>query len=532
MKEKISKFNNSFVKFCTMFVVILFGIIITMIGILSIGWTAKFRSLTWNVYIEEIDFFRDNILVNLVIASLMIFLIYFLEKKLRKVKINILLIISLLITGIFGLFWINYIKVPLRADSKMIYEVAMDFLNGDYNSLKLPGYMGFHPMQIGIVYFVELFYYIFKYNNPLIFQNFNVILILICNLLIYKITKMLFKEEKTQRILVIFLSMFFVLPMFAVLVYGNIIGLVFALMSILFLLKYLDNRKIRYVFLIPICMCLSIILKANYEIFLIAISILLFLDILKKFNIKNIIIILLVLILVKISNPLLYTLAEKQSNIKVDNGTPMIAYIAMGMAEQADRTPGWYNADFNVESVYVQNGFDVQKTKKECFDVITNRLLDFKKEPQMFVEYYAQKIGSTWLEPAFQTLWTSSPMEETSPDIEKYYKEQKIIPSLLSGKISKALIKYFDVLEIIIYFGNIYFIYYGVRKKKFEYKNVILIITFLGGFFFHILWETKSIYGLPFFILVIPSGAYGISKMLEVLENKFNKEKILEKEHS
>jgi hypothetical protein len=129
------------------------------------------------------------------------------------------------------------------------------------------------------------------------------------------------------------------MPIASVLVYGNIIGLVFALLSIFFLLKYLDGRKNRYLILIPFVMLISIIVKANYEIVLIAIILILFLDFLKEFKIRNIAIIILAIVLVKFSNPVLYKIAEKQSNIEVNEGTPMIAYVAMGMYEPVDRSP-------------------------------------------------------------------------------------------------------------------------------------------------------------------------------------------------
>jgi hypothetical protein len=432
-----------------------------------------------------------------------------------------LLIISIVIVGIIGLFWTNYIKAPVRADSKMVYNIALEFLDGNYDSFKLPGYMAMHPMQIGIVCFIEIFYKIVRIKNPLIFQNFNVLLVLVCCFLIYKICKLLYKDEKISKILIILLPFFIVMPIVAVFVYGNIVGLAFALFAIFCLLKYLDTKKTRYLILIPFAMLASVILKANYEIILIAIIIVLFLDFLKELKIRNLAIILLTILLIKFSNPILYEIYEKKSNLEVPAGTPMVSYIAMGMYESADRAPGWYNADFNVESVYVSNSFDEEATKKESLQVIKDRLVYFKENPLEFAKYYIAKIGSTWFEPAFQTIWTSEAMEENNEKLEQYYSTQKLIPSMLSGKVSSVIYKYLDVLEITVFMCSFVYIIWSLKTKSLDYKNIILIISFLGGFLFHILWETKCIYALPFYFMLLPSASAGLLKIFEFLENKW-----------
>jgi hypothetical protein len=519
--------KDKFIKISVNIVGILIAIIILALFIGSLITTAKFTNTSWKEYSENIIFVIDNVFLNVIFIILFMGLLYFLNRVLKKVNLKILLIVSLVLIGIIGAFWVNYIKAPVRADAMMVYNIALDFLDGKYDSISLPGYMGMHPMQMGIVFFIELFYRIVRVRNSLMFQNFNVILILLCCFLIYKICKLLYKNEKISKALIILLPFFIVMPMASVFVYGNIIGLVFALLAIFFLLKYLDGRKNRYLILIPFTMLFSIIVKENYEIILIAIIIILLLDFLKEFKIRNLAIIILAVVLVKFSNPLVYMIAEKRSNIKVPAGTPMIAYVAMGIYERSDRAPGWYNNQFNVESVYIENSFDEEATKKESMKVIENRLLYFKDNPIEFFKYYIQKIGSTWFEPAFQTIWTSEAMEENNEEIEEYYSSQKLIPSILSGKISNIIIKYLDILEITVFASSFVYIVWSLKNKILNYKNIILLVSFLGGFFFHILWETKCIYALPFYFMLLPSSVAGLIKIFEFLENKFKIKKKL-----
>lgn len=43
-------------------------------------------------------------------------------------------------------------------------------------------------------------------------------------------------------------------------------------------------------------------------------------------------------------------------------------------------------------------------------------------------------------------------------------------------------------------------------------ENILLITIFLGGFFFHILWEAKSRYIIPYFLILIPIASIKLNK--------------------
>ena len=45
-------------------------------------------------------------------------------------------------------------------------------------------------------------------------------------------------------------------------------------------------------------------------------------------------------------------------------------------------------------------------------------------------------------------------------------------------------------------------------------------MIFLGGFGFHVLWEAKSRYIIPYVLILIPVASMGISSFVEILEGK------------
>lgn len=113
-------------------------------------------------------------------------------------------------------------------------------------------------------------------------------------------------------------------------------------------------------------------------------------------------------------------------------------------------------------------------------------------------------------------------MEQTTDEISEYYSNQKLIPSMLSGKISEIIIRFLDVYQIIIYGFTALNIGISIKNKELNEKNIILVLVFFGGFLFHILWETKSVYVIPYFYVLIPVAADGIRKLLDLIDKKKN----------
>ena len=511
-KEKFNNIKSKFVEFSINILSVIVSFILLVLFSLSLIFTAKFVGISENITYEI-----DNIVLNIVYTLLFCAVLYFLNKLLKKVNEKILIIIGCVFIAIIGIFWVNYLQVPVKADQKMIYTISLEFLDGDFHSLTKPYYLFNHPLQLGILYFVAIIYKVIGYRNPLVFQNCNILFVIISAILLYKICNIIYKNKNINRILLLLLPLYIILPMMSVLVYGNIIGLMFSLLAIYMLFKYLEYRKIRYLILTVISMICSIILKQNYQIFLIAIIIILILDMLKKFRKENIIAIIAMVVLINLINPIIYFITETITGEKVNDGIPMSSYIAMGMYESYDRASGWYNAKFNVESVYIDNNYDSDSTNQESIDVIKNRLSFFIKNPKDMIIYYADKISSTWLEPSFQTIWFSNPAEEYEV-AKEHYESHKYIPSILTGDISNILIKYLDIYEIIIFGSSFIFIIINLKRKNINYYNIIFTLGFFGGFLFHILWETKCIYVIPFYYLLLPLSAGGLLEIFEFID--------------
>lgn len=338
--------------------------------------------------------------------------------------------------------------------------------------------------------------------------------------IIYNISKLLFKNENVQKILVILLGGFalywmFFNPHF----YGNIIGLTFALGAVLFTLFYLEKRNWFNLILSGILISISILLKSNYNIFLCGIILILVLDIIKNWKLKNLFIIPIFLIGYLGIN-LGYNAILNYLDLNLPEGVPMISFVYMGMSEPTNLSAGWYNS--STIDIYRDAGYNNELAVQKTVEEINNRLHNFLQDPPQGLKYYGEKIGSTWLNPTFQTIFYSLPGTRYRwyPEYAHYLGYHETILSMVGGDLKQIEEFIFEIYQIIIFtFAGL-----GLFKlsKNINLKQAFLPIIFAGGFVFHIIWETKAIYVIQYYFLLLPFAAYGINYFIEqILPNIF-----------
>lgn len=508
--NKFQKLTSFFLKYSTLIISLIIGII----GVLSIFITAYFNSTFYHP--EEKTSFKYSFgIIEIVLTIFVTILILTINKKiLKKIPSIVILIPISILSLILYFYWVNALRLNPETDQKLIHEMAVTLLSGNignYNNVSQ--YLFLYPYQFALTFVISIIYKILG-ENFLYVEYLNCICSFINMFLIFYISKIIFKKENIQKILALLIGAFSLYWMFFnVHFYGNIIGLTLALAAILFALLYLDKNK--FYFLIPagIFSSLSILIKTNYSIFLCAIILILLLDIIKKWNYK-----VLLIVPIFISSFLIINLGYKQIikyyNINDSCGVPMINYIYMGMAPQTSLSPGWYTGD-NVK-IYTDSNFDKEKNNEIASELILNRLNYFIKNPKDLFNYYGQKIGSTWLNPTFQTIWCSLPGTRYRwyPEYAHYLGYHEKVLSMVGGNLYKIEENYFNIYQILIFI----FASLGIFKISSNTDNLklyLLPITFLGGFLFHILWETKAIYVIQYYFILLPYTAFGIDYLSE-----------------
>ena len=526
VKKKVSKKINE--KIVYVLLNIAKVIALAMVGFLFIAaftHTAYFYTDKIDFYHEGLFYKVDNVIVNILLMMVIGIIIYFLNSLLCKIKHKRIVVILFFIIMIFlGACWNSFIKAPIKSDQLQVLNDAKMFAENNYKPLDDYSYLYQHPLQLGITVFESLIIRIFKVNYENVFKVINVISITIALFFLYKIANIKVdshKEEYSSYTFLILMLSLLVIPFYTVVVYGNVVGFMFIIISIYFLVKYLNNNNLKNIFLSVIFAFISYLLKSNYVIMIIAMILALIIDTINKFKWKNLVYISLMILVCLGSYPLLNLCMEVASGKKINDGIPMVTYIAMSINQKPiSRNSGWYGEETTVETIYHASSFNYQDTANVSKMIISDRLKYFINNPLIAIKFYQDKICSTWIEPAFQTIWWAEPLEvyPFMTDEYKDYVNSDFYQNITVGNGNRVLIRYLDIIENLIFITSFISIVASIKSNDVDIRRSICLIAFIGGFLFHVLWETKCIYVIPFYLCLLPYSSNG----LDILFNKVN----------
>lgn len=156
---------------------------------------------------------------------------------------------------------------------------------------------------------------------------------------------------------------------------------------------------------------------------------------------------------------------------------------------------GWYN--YNIANIRYSN--PKPETTKEIYNyLIKERINYFKENPKEISKFYFRKTRSTWTEPSYGGLLYNHNFQ---------YKQEDFDTTFTSGYYFVE--HYQKALVFILFGGSILAL---IKNRKNLSNEIILLITiFIGGFLFHILWETKSRYVFPYIMVLIPIATIEIN---------------------
>lgn len=470
----------------------------------NLAENVKISSVSWKYHIGT------------VITILLILVLVFLNTKYKIInfKNKKWIIISLIIYAIVCYKWINYSGATPIDDAKSVYEAARNIVIHGMDFLKNSSYLEKCPQQISMVLIFSLIFQLFSTTDYIVIQLLNIVANIFIILGIYQITCLFTKKDSQESITSFFLILtFFPLIILSNFVYGDYIGFSLAIWSIIFLCKYNKDEKIYYFILSAVLLMLALMFKMNYIIILIAYMIYFIVKLLRKYdNPKEALIKIGLVLLFLIINLVPYIGVKqwtmKKLRLESDQALPTSGYIYMGMSESY-REAGWYG-----ESI-VPAWENTKKASKEYPKKIQKRVKKFIKDPGYLWDFYKRKTVSGWADPTFQSIWYGIKTENKDAHLQNIYNSSKY----------KVMIVYLRALSIIVFGFSLYALWNS--RKKISEEKLLLVIIFLGGFFFHLLWEMKSRYTMPYLIILIPLAAIGISQFVNMIDQKWKERKLL-----
>ncbi len=480
-----------------------------------------------SIQVYPIIYLIASIIIGIGIA----FFSYWIEKIKVSPKIKIAsVIILLLLYALVQFLWIkNSIALP-TADSEQVLIIAKGFLGKGELIPYCYMYLQYYPQQLTLTAVIT---FIFKILNSVefnILQYINLISNIFIVLGLYAIVKNYSKKIQINKVLFWLITLTFIpIILLVTFVYGDLLGLAFSIWATYFAIKYTQTRKKRYILLSGILQLIACLVRMNYFIFAIAIVLYWLIDLLelKEKNIKQIVtfigLIIVFIAIIFFPNSLIKNIYKQKYNLNTQRAFSTTPYIYMGVSE-GDRGYGWYNSEIGDLVNHIMSGEpqEADMLKEQCNTKLKERLKYLVKNPIYTAKFYSKKIVSMWAEPTMEfSFYNSSYPTETNLD------EYPLVKEILTGRTYKGIQIYQKGLTILILIGAIATII--SQRKQLDKDIMLLCLIFLGGFSFHLLWEAKSRYIMPYVIILIPVACYGITiitnKIVQKMKNINNNSK-------
>ena len=481
---------------------------------------------------EVVLYLKDNVAINIIVLVFMFMLLYLIFPYLLKIPLKWIKWGLFCLVIIIGAIWIVSAKIYPCTDAEVVSTASYLFSSNNYEILDCNAYPAFFytyldyfklfPYQLGYIFFNEIVLRIFRFNsNPFILLQFlNLFFLAGIYFFLINIINELFNNEKIAKVTGILLLLCPQPIFICTNIYGSLPGLFFSILSIWLLLKYFSNGKIFFAIISMFFIAVAVVIKLNYLIFLVAICIVLVYRLIVSISEKNIrrtlVLCGYIVFSFILSSLLLQSIIssyERRFNEKLGKGVPMISWMVTGSSD-SPAAPGWFNWEHM--NIFYEAEENNTQAAKLSIEKIKERCNYFCKNPKIACVFFYKKMVSQWNETTYESIWKNQLSGAN------YYALG--IAKLVCVTGEKQSKKYIDFISQFIYvMALICAIGFLIVNKQRNINQALFFIIIIGGFLYHLLFEAKSEYSLPYFILLIPLAAAGFCQAYEFINGKLRK---------
>ena len=356
---------------------------------------------------------------------------------------------------------------------------------------------------------LRIIFYLFGEMNTIPFQILSALSVGIIVGYGYCIVKKISKDSQTSCLLYLVGSITCLpLYLYTSFVYGEIISVAFMTVSAYLLMEVFDNYSIKKTMLLGAFISASVFIRKNSSIFLIAvIGIIIFYTMFTSQKKKMITILFVVMIAYIFQLLVLHLLYDRY---RADDADAMPAMLWIGMGTNDDTSwggAGWFDGSNNC--VFEDNDYDANKASSAAKERVKNFIKDCISNPIKGAKFYFRKITSQWCAPMYQSIVMNTNTDNDYKGVAQFVlKNDKL-------KIYESLM---NIYQSLMYLGLIGFMIN--QKREIKLVNWVGLVCIFGGFLFSIIWEAKSRYIFPYFVMSLPYAAIGINNIMDYVELK------------
>lgn len=453
---------------------------------------------------EFVVYAWDPLFLNSLLLCSLLLVFLFSYPQLLKLRLFPLSACVILAHVLFAVIWVFSTSAEPDTDSLELLLSAQRFAQGDYAFLSSPSaYLRIFPYQLGYTSIIGFAVRLFHEDAIFAMQMLNTLAWGATIAALLSITNRLFRDRETRALCLLLLASCLQPVFLCTFVYGNLLGLCMMLWAIERLTSFLSHSNGMALATCIAFLVVSVLLKYNCLIGVLAVAITLALHALSRRRFPLVVLAAVALVLPLAAQGAVTHAYEKRSGGEWGPGMPQVLWLAMGLHESEDRAAGWYDG-YSYET-FISCNSDASAASQKALDNIVNSLWRFAQNPARAFAFLGDKLLSQWTEPTFESIWVSEVRAHARP-IPPW------VRAVYDGTPGRALTAFMNAFQSLIYlFGAVGL--WRLRRRG-TLLHLPLALTIFGGGLYHMLFEAKSMYILPYYVMLFPYAAYGLAETL------------------
>lgn len=394
--------------------------------------------------------------------------------------------------------WALSTRLVSGGDQITVLDAAYGLAQRDFSAYSPVNYLYDYNHQVGLAMVELLMNRVLGEYNFTAYHLINAVLVP----LIYRELSLVgaaFGLRRAGQLLVLALGVLFLpLSLYISFIYGTLPGLLFALAAIRLELKYFRGGSWVYALLSALSIAFAVLLKSNYLIFMVAMLIYAAVEIFCTKKAGKLVLVLFIAVFYIAQAKIPLQAFAQMRGAGIPEGVSTWAWVTMGLQE--GKNPGWYNG-YTLNTL-IGSDFDTHTQEIWVKEDLHKRIDEFLEDFDMARDFFVRKTASQWNEPSFESIMILQGKGVSSESGWPSY----IISEQGNYRVSSCL----NYLNFIILSGALLYMLL-CSKSEHYFDSLILPMIFIGGFLFHLVWEAKGQYTLPYFVLLLPYTVMGYS---------------------
>lgn len=450
----------------------------------------------------------------LVLACAEVAILYVIWRYVR-LSSRVMIVAACAVLLVAQMVWVTTLGTTgyIYPDSNYLIAGGSALSSGDYAVFSDGSFvcinMHWYPFQSGGIYLFSLFWREGVHDPYLAFQTANAL----CNTgtatLLYWICCLLSDDERARRLVCALLVICLPLVFSCAFVYGNAIGLFFSILAcalLVYAVRAASPHRAAAGIGCAAALFVGRVAKSTVTLFFIPLALTAFLVFLDRRKVKALAVTAVLVVLLAASSSLPVRALQAQTQTDFGQGLPTIGWLQIGLDHDADTMPGWWTGVV-LEQYETLDG-DYQAQKDVAGGDVRSDLAFFAHHPRDAAYFFGKKISTEWTDPTYQSIYYSSLSEPAATGICR-----RVIDA--SAAYDNLLGWHLDAYQLIVYAGLLAYAWQLFRSRSIRHRDMVLPVVLLAGAFVYLLWEAKSVYVFPYFMLMIPLASIGIGRLFE-----------------